>query len=159
MTVTGVPTVALELFVKPLNPDVLFWVTPPENVRALSPETVNVVLPELPLNTKALESCTVPPSDADAAPIGCGVTTALHAARCGLKALVVSADPAHSLADCLGVPVGAEPIEIPDGTGDPEPAPVEKWALDRFGVRKVYPTVSGGREWFLPGTAPAPVTA
>lgn len=41
--------------------------------------------------------------------------TALHAARCGVKALVVSADPAHSLGDCLGVPVGPQPTELPDG--------------------------------------------
>lgn len=41
--------------------------------------------------------------------------TALHAARCGVKALVVSVDPAHSLGDCLGVPVGPEPAELPDG--------------------------------------------
>src|SRR5688572_17168142 len=30
----------------------------------------------------------------------------------------------------------------------PEAAPV-----DRFGVRKIYPTVSGGREWTLPNDA------
>ena len=38
--------------------------------------------------------------------------TAAHAARCGVRTLVASADPAHSLADALGVPVGHAPVEI-----------------------------------------------
>ena len=41
--------------------------------------------------------------------------TAAHAASLGRKALVVSTDPAHSLADALGVPVGAEPTEVDTG--------------------------------------------
>ncbi len=41
--------------------------------------------------------------------------TALHAARCGVKTLVISADPAHSLADTLGVPLGAAPTEVVAG--------------------------------------------
>ena len=41
--------------------------------------------------------------------------TALHAARCGVKTLVVSADPAHSLADCLDHPLGADPVEVVTG--------------------------------------------
>jgi arsenite-transporting ATPase len=46
--------------------------------------------------------------------------TALHAARCGIKTLVVSADAAHSLADCLGLPLGPEPVEVPLAVrGDP----------------------------------------
>ena len=39
--------------------------------------------------------------------------TAALAARRGLKTLVLSTDPAHSLADALGVPLGSEPTEIP----------------------------------------------
>jgi arsenite-transporting ATPase len=39
--------------------------------------------------------------------------TALHAARCGIKTLLVSVDAAHSLADCLGRPLGPEPVEMP----------------------------------------------
>src|SRR5206468_611520 len=44
--------------------------------------------------------------------------TAALAARQGLKTLVLSTDPAHSLADALAVPLGPEPTEIPfpDGT-------------------------------------------
>jgi cellulose biosynthesis protein BcsQ len=38
--------------------------------------------------------------------------TALHAARCGVRTLLVSADPAHSLADVLGVPLCASPVEV-----------------------------------------------
>lgn len=38
--------------------------------------------------------------------------TAVHAARRGLKTLVLSTDPAHSLADAFGVPLGHEPTEI-----------------------------------------------
>ena len=41
-------------------------------------------------------------------------TAALAAAR-GKKALVLSTDPAHSLADALGIPVGDEPIEVDTG--------------------------------------------
>ncbi|HYT10165.1 MAG TPA: ArsA family ATPase [Mycobacteriales bacterium] len=41
-------------------------------------------------------------------------TAALLAAR-GRKALVVSTDPAHSLADALGVPLGPEPREVQTG--------------------------------------------
>jgi arsenite-transporting ATPase len=41
-------------------------------------------------------------------------TAAMLAAR-GRKALVVSTDPAHSLADALGVPLGAEPREVSGG--------------------------------------------
>jgi len=38
--------------------------------------------------------------------------TAVLAARRGLKTLVLSTDPAHSLADAFGVPLGHEPTEI-----------------------------------------------
>ena len=38
--------------------------------------------------------------------------TAVHAARRGLKTLVLSTDPAHSLADAFGVALGHEPTEI-----------------------------------------------
>src|SRR3954464_363743 len=38
--------------------------------------------------------------------------TAVHAARRGLKTLVLSTDPAHSLADAFGVELGHEPTEI-----------------------------------------------
>jgi arsenite/tail-anchored protein-transporting ATPase len=41
--------------------------------------------------------------------------TAVHAARSGVKTLVASADAAHSLADCLGVPLGPDPVEVEDG--------------------------------------------
>ena len=41
--------------------------------------------------------------------------TAVHAARSGVKTLVASADAAHSLADCLGVPLGADPVEVEPG--------------------------------------------
>jgi arsenite-transporting ATPase len=41
--------------------------------------------------------------------------TAAHASRCGVRTLVASADPAHSLGDALGVPVGHEPAEVAPG--------------------------------------------
>ena len=41
-------------------------------------------------------------------------TAALAAAR-GQKALVLSTDPAHSLADTFGAPLGAEPTEVDNG--------------------------------------------
>lgn len=41
--------------------------------------------------------------------------TALHAARCGVKTLVVSADAAHSLADCLAHPLGPAPVDVVAG--------------------------------------------
>jgi arsenite-transporting ATPase len=41
--------------------------------------------------------------------------TAVHAASRGLKTLVLSTDPAHSLADALGVPLGPEPTLVEPG--------------------------------------------
>lgn len=40
------------------------------------------------------------------------VATAALAASEGRKALVLSTDPAHSLADAIGVPLGGEPVEV-----------------------------------------------
>jgi arsenite-transporting ATPase len=41
--------------------------------------------------------------------------TAAHASRCGARTLVASADPAHSLGDALGVPLGHAPVEVAPG--------------------------------------------
>jgi arsenite-transporting ATPase len=41
--------------------------------------------------------------------------TAVHAAQRGQKTLVLSTDPAHSLADALGTDLGAEPTEVDTG--------------------------------------------
>ena len=41
--------------------------------------------------------------------------TAARAAAAGLKTLVLSTDPAHSLGDAFGVPLGGEPVEVADG--------------------------------------------
>ncbi len=41
--------------------------------------------------------------------------TAVLAASRGVKTLVLSTDPAHSLGDALGMPLGAEPTEVADG--------------------------------------------
>ena len=43
------------------------------------------------------------------------VATAALAAAQGRKALVLSTDPAHSLADALGVPLGGGPVEVDTG--------------------------------------------
>ena len=43
--------------------------------------------------------------------------TGLAAARAGHRTLVLSTDPAHSLSDVLGCPVGAEPAEVPGVPG------------------------------------------
>ncbi|MFB9433188.1 ArsA family ATPase [Streptoalloteichus tenebrarius] len=43
--------------------------------------------------------------------------TAAHLARSGRKVLVVSTDPAHSLADVLDAPVGPEPSEVDGESG------------------------------------------
>jgi arsenite-transporting ATPase len=42
----------------------------------------------------------------------CAAATALHAARQGLRTLVMSSDPAHSLADALDRLIGPEPEEV-----------------------------------------------
>ncbi len=39
-------------------------------------------------------------------------STALRAAESGLKTLVISTDPAHSLSDAFNIPLGPEPVEI-----------------------------------------------
>ena len=41
--------------------------------------------------------------------------TAAHAARCGVKTLVLSTDAAHSLADVLGTALGPVPVEVEPG--------------------------------------------
>ena len=41
--------------------------------------------------------------------------TAVHSARRGLKTLVLSTDPAHSLADALAAPLGPVPTEVEPG--------------------------------------------
>jgi arsenite-transporting ATPase len=41
--------------------------------------------------------------------------TAVHAARCGVKTLVVSTDAAHSLGDCLAAALGRDPVELEPG--------------------------------------------
>ncbi len=41
--------------------------------------------------------------------------TATAAARAGHRTLVMSTDPAHSLADAFGVPIGGEPTPVADG--------------------------------------------
>jgi arsenite/tail-anchored protein-transporting ATPase len=73
--------------------------------------------------------------------------TAVHAARCGVKTLVVSADSAHSLADALGVRLGPQPTEVSAGLFaqqvDPRTRGEQSWraiqeylvsALDELGV-------------------------
>jgi arsenite-transporting ATPase len=54
--------------------------------------------------------------------------TAAHLARSGRKALAVSTDPAHSLADALEAELGGEPVEI-DGVGGLFAAHVDSRAL------------------------------
>jgi arsenite-transporting ATPase len=41
--------------------------------------------------------------------------TALRCADAGLRTLVMSTDPAHSLADAFGEPLGALPTPVADG--------------------------------------------
>jgi arsenite-transporting ATPase len=73
--------------------------------------------------------------------------TAVHAARCGVKTLVVSADPAHSLADALGTELAPQPTEVAAGLFgqqvDPRARSERSWreiqeylvsALDELGV-------------------------
>jgi arsenite-transporting ATPase len=45
----------------------------------------------------------------------CAAATALEGARRGRRVLLVSVDPAHSVADVFGTPVGATPTPIVDG--------------------------------------------
>lgn len=54
--------------------------------------------------------------------------TAAHLARSGRKALVVSTDPAHSLADALEAGLGGDPVEV-DGVGGLFAAQVDARAL------------------------------
>jgi arsenite-transporting ATPase len=73
--------------------------------------------------------------------------TAALAAHRGRKALVISTDPAHSLADALGVPLGSSPTEVDTGLAgmqvDPQAAFERTWrdvqdylrtVLERAGV-------------------------
>jgi len=73
--------------------------------------------------------------------------TAVQAAGCGLKTLIISADPAHSLADALDAPLGSQPEEVAAGLFaqqvDPRARSEQSWraiqeyllaALDDLGV-------------------------
>jgi arsenite/tail-anchored protein-transporting ATPase len=42
----------------------------------------------------------------------CAAATAVEAARRGMRTLIMSSDPAHSLADALDRPLGPEPVEV-----------------------------------------------
>jgi len=42
----------------------------------------------------------------------CAAATALRAAEQGYRTLVLSSDPAHSLADALDMPLGPEPVQV-----------------------------------------------
>jgi hypothetical protein len=61
--------------------------------------------------------------------------------------------PSDDAAVTVPAPVDAGAPVDPPPPGDDEAAPPDSSAVDRFGVRKVYPTVGGGREWFLPADA------
>jgi arsenite/tail-anchored protein-transporting ATPase len=73
--------------------------------------------------------------------------TAVHAARCGVKTLVLSTDAAHSLGDTLGARLGPQPDEVIPGLSaqqvDPRSRGEQAWAgvqdylfdvLDALGV-------------------------
>jgi arsenite-transporting ATPase len=57
--------------------------------------------------------------------------TALQIAASGRKTLIMSTDPAHSLADALGQPLGSDPIEVADNLWaeqiDPQKRLEENW--------------------------------
>jgi len=57
--------------------------------------------------------------------------TALRIAASGRKTLIMSTDPAHSLADALGQPLGSDPIEVADNLWaeqiDPQKRLEENW--------------------------------
>jgi arsenite-transporting ATPase len=75
--------------------------------------------------------------------------TAAHAARCGVRTLVASADPAHSLADALGVAVGHAPVEVAPhlfaqqvdarARGERSWAEVQRYLVDALGALGVDP--------------------
>ncbi len=48
----------------------------------------------------------------------CAAATGVRLAADGTETLVVSTDPAHSLADSLGTPIGPEPEQLDDVAGD-----------------------------------------
>ncbi|MGH3624321.1 MAG: ArsA family ATPase, partial [Sciscionella sp.] len=63
--------------------------------------------------------------------------TAIHLADRGVRTLVISTDPAHSLGDCLRIPLGSRPREVAENLAAMELDTREEMAL-RFGdVREV----------------------
>lgn len=63
--------------------------------------------------------------------------TAVHCAQRGHKTLLLSTDPAHSVADALAVPVGTEPTEVDHGLSavrvEPQVAVARRWGhLQRY---------------------------
>jgi len=66
--------------------------------------------------------------------------TGLRLARSGHETLVVSTDPAHSLADATGVDVGSDPTEIRERLWGVEIDPGA--GMDRY--RALFSTVASG---------------
>ena len=78
-----------------------------------------------------------------------------HAAVPGADAAVDASLAAESARDASAAyaagTAGSSQAERSGGVGQAAPA-----AVDRFGVRQIYPTKSAGREWYLPDNAEAP---
>ncbi len=63
--------------------------------------------------------------------------TAVRAAAAGLRTLVVSTDPAHSLADAFAVEIGSDPIRVADGL-DAEQVDARRRLEDHWGEIQAY---------------------
>jgi arsenite/tail-anchored protein-transporting ATPase len=63
--------------------------------------------------------------------------TAVHLADRGVRTLVISTDPAHSLGDCLQIPLGSGPREVAENLVAMELDTREEMALRFGGVREV----------------------
>src|SRR3954469_17858875 len=63
--------------------------------------------------------------------------TARRCAAAGSRTLVLSTDPAHSLAESLQAPVGSEPVEMPGGV----------WAQQVQAQEEIERNWSAAQEW------------
>ena len=70
--------------------------------------------------------------------------TAVRAARSGVKTLVMSTDPAHSLADAFDVPLGGDPTEVESNLWGQQ---IDAQARLEEGWREIQDYVLGIMEW------------
>jgi hypothetical protein len=76
------------------------------------------------------------------------VPSASRAFVCGALIAAIGVLPIACGSSCRGTPSADAPKQA-----DASTSMVDAAGIDKFGVQKIYPTIQGGREWYLPDDA------